>query len=237
MDIYYDDNKNPIATSIDELILYFKSFDGTENVQNVPYILRCPMPALISIFSSNQSLPKFIYKNGTNPSDRIYMRQIPASSGAVDSLCSGVNSATLVPVPQLGSIEDSAIIVQIPDVGIITDADANSYILTLSDINGWIVDTSYSSTVNKMGIVTMNLSVKKHFSVTSFTNELIAQVSLQGRPNNYVTISSANNPNMPPSSLINIDSGGNIYYSGPAILVSGGYSIIEFFNLTYNILN
>lgn len=236
MDIYYDDQKNPIATTLDELIIYFKSFEGTSVVQNVPYALSCPMPAIISVISSSPRLPKFIYKNGTNPANRILQRQLSSNVNNLNALCNGVNSNTLVPVPEVGDIQDDEIIVQIPDVGTITDSDANSYILSVTGFHGWVLDPSYSSAVNDAGLVTLNISVTEVGASSPVSSEVIALISAQGIPNNTIMISSVDNATLPTGSILYIDDGGKLVYSGPVVL-GGGSGTIEFFGLQYNINN
>lgn len=239
-DIYYDDKRSPIATSIDELITYFKSFPGTSIVKNVPFILSCPMPALISMQSTNQNLPQFIYKNGLNAANRIYLKSLPVAGGNLNALCNGVTTNSLVPPPVLGSIFSILIVVPIPVLGTIFTTNSNTYMLALIDENGWAFNPTYASGRNNSGNVVLNISTFNPIynstgAKDNFTSQLIGSVSEFGKPLNDVTIYSTDNPNMPDSSILQITVDGKIKYTGQPTAENGTGSTIEIFAINYNI--
>lgn len=96
--LYYDDQQRLIATTDDELVIYFKSLQGVSLVQNLPFTAPCPVVALYKINTSGV-LPKYISKNGTAPSQRIFAQVLPAATIPYDSICGGVTYATIVPAP------------------------------------------------------------------------------------------------------------------------------------------
>lgn len=235
-DIYYDDKRSPIATTIAELIIYFKSFPGTSIVKNVPFLLSCPMPALISMQSANPNLPAFIYKNGLNPANRIYLKSLPVASANLSALCNGVNTNTLVPRPVLGAPESILIVVPIPVLGTPQFTNANSYVVSLLDENGWSLRADIPNGANNSGIVTLNISASHpSLGVHTFTSEWIASVSLHGIPLNTITFYAATNPNLPAGSILQIDTAGKIYFTGTSTAGGLGQAIVEIFNLSYNI--
>ncbi len=79
-DTYYDDQKRVIAIDIAGLLIYFNSLQGVRAAQNVVYGLACPMYALIQVVSDGV-LPKYIYKNGLTPANRIYLRVLTKPDG------------------------------------------------------------------------------------------------------------------------------------------------------------
>ncbi len=105
---YYDDQKRLIATSDAELLTFFKSFGDGTRVQNLPFVLPCPMYGLYKV-DSNAVLPKFISKDGIEPSKRIYPQLLPSDLTGINVLCNGVTFTNIVPVPVIGIIESDVI--------------------------------------------------------------------------------------------------------------------------------
>lgn len=106
--LYYDDVKRLVATTDDELIIYFKSLPGFISISNLPFLLNCPMVALFQVRSSGV-LPKFIYKNGLSPANKIFVASLPNTFPAITTLCAGVSYDNIVPPPVVGVIFSIAI--------------------------------------------------------------------------------------------------------------------------------
>ena len=107
--LYYDDQKRLIATTDAELVIYFKCLPGVTSVQNLPFILNCPMVSLYQV-SSAGVLPKFIYKNGLSPINKIFVASLQQNNiSGLNSLCSGVSYDNVIPPPVVGTIFSSAI--------------------------------------------------------------------------------------------------------------------------------
>lgn len=248
--LYYDDQKRPIATSDAELLIYFKSISGTVSAANVPYLLDCPMNAVFRIQSSGK-LPKFIYKYNTNPSNRIYLKQISGNTLNLDSLCTGVNTGSLVPKPTLGLIQGHKVIVPIPVLGLIQGRNYASETLALLSSHGsggtWAPTATASAFINN-NIVTLNIGVFNTFFNSAgakdvFTNEPICIIDGPNAiPNSPVTILSSINPNLPLNSSIVIQkltaTTTVILYSGEPVTenaITG--SVIEFYMVKYDVNN
>ncbi len=103
-DLYYDDQKRLVATDIAGLLIYFQSIQGVKTASNVVYTLPCPVAALIRV-TGGGILPKFIYKNGLTPANRIYLQALPASPQNFTPLCNGSTFVNAVPPPVLGTLE------------------------------------------------------------------------------------------------------------------------------------
>jgi len=106
--LYYDDQNRLIATTDAELEIYFRSLPNVSLVQNLPFVVACPMYALYRVLSSGV-LPKYISKNGIDPSQRIYAKLLPQNIVGLAPICNGVTFATIVPPPVIGVIWSIAI--------------------------------------------------------------------------------------------------------------------------------
>lgn len=236
---FYDDNKILIATSIDQLMVYFQSLAGVISVTNIPYKLACPMCAVLQVQSSGV-LPKFIYKGDTSPSSKIYPSLLPANTTNLDSLCNNSNYFNGIPIPVVGSPVQVEITVPTPVVGTPQSTDANTYTLSIQGTNGWTNNNTYSSAVNNKGEVSLNLSVSNpqyNFQQGQhlFSNELIGIISAKGIPVKAQTITSDTNPNLPTDTMVEIDNSGNIYYSGYPNTEDQSGATIEIIGINYNI--
>lgn len=237
---FYDDNKLLIATSIEELGLYFGSLNGNKSVQNIPFVTECPMQAVYKI-SSSGVVPKFIYVDQITDATKIYPQVLPANSLELPSLCSGVNNATLVVPPNLGSVVTESGDVVAPDCGTPFSTSGDSYVLAITPYGNWTIYGTYTSAVNNMGIVTLNISLTNStISIhTLFSTEHICDISMRGVPNNPVSILGTTNPNLPSGSVLGIGGVGQMVYSGYETSIDGGTGnvVIEFFNVQYDINN
>lgn len=239
---YYDDNKKLIATSLEQLNIYFNSLDGVSLAQNVPFALPCPVFGLFKV-KSNAPLPKFLYVGNTSPSSRVYPSLLNDDTADLSPICRGVNFNNIVQAPELGSPVSVGIFVQAPELGMPMSADANIYILAISGQNDWVVDNTYTSAVNNKGVVSLNISVSNpNYTRASdddpkdtFVDLTIATVSANGMPVNAITIYATDNPNLPEGSILQIDTSGNIIYSGQPSSEDDTGSIIEIFGINYNI--
>lgn len=101
--LYYDDQKRLVATTDDELVIFFKSLPGATSVANLPFTLNCPMVALYQVQSTGV-LPKFIYKNGLSPINKIFVASLPNDFQSIGTLCSGMSYDNVVPPPVFGTI-------------------------------------------------------------------------------------------------------------------------------------
>lgn len=101
-DTYYDDQKRLIANDLAGLLIYFESLTGVSSATNVVYAVPCPMSAVIQV-TGGEFLPKFIYKNGLTPSNKIFLQQLPANNLNINSLCLGVSVSNSVPPPVIGT--------------------------------------------------------------------------------------------------------------------------------------
>jgi hypothetical protein len=239
MDLYYDDKKRLIATTVDQLVTYFRSLPGVTLAKNMPFALECPMPALIQV-SGSAALPKFIYKNGLAPANRIYPALMQANSlSNINSLCNGVNNGNLYQAPEVGVPQSKCISVQAPEVGVPQSANYNVYVLSITGQNNWVMNPTYTSAVNNEGVVSLNFSCTNtnyHGNNVPFlSNVEVGVVSSEGIPVTPITISSLTNPNLPANSSLLIDTEGRIYYTGLATEVNGTESTLEITGINYNV--
>lgn len=229
--LFYDDNKRLVATSYDQLLIYFKSLPGVSFVQNVDFTLQCPMSAIIKV-QSNAALPKFLYMNGTQATNRIYPRQLVNFGADLNSLCTAQLQTNYLQAPQFSTGQAIEVIVQAPQFGTGQVVDANIHILDIQNVGGWILNETYSSAINIEGEVTLDISTVKTGAGGVFIAEPIANVSFYGRPVQDIVLNGTEYPQLLEDSVVTIKANGNIEYTGQA--TSGG-DTIEFFGLKYNI--
>lgn len=235
---YYDDNKKLIATSLEQLAIYFDSLDGVTLSQNVPFALQCPVFGLFKV-KSNQPLPKFLYVGDTSPGSRIYPSLLNDNTANLNAICRGVTFSNIVQPPELGSPVSVSIVVQAPELGDPMTADANVYILAVTPTGDWEIQGSYTSAVNNKGVVSLNISVLNpnytNANKDTFVTEVIGVLSSEGIPRNNQTINATDNANLPAGSVLTIDYKGQIIYTGQPSQEDGNGALIELFMINYNI--
>jgi len=234
---YYNDQKQLIATSDDELRIYFRSLAGVSSVQNLPFVLPCPVQALFQVKSS-APLPKFIYAGGLSSANRVYPTVLPENTINLGVLCNGVNNNNLVPVPVIGDIISLELDVQVPQLGTVQSFDANIYTLNIQGVGGWTSGANTSS-ANIEGVVALDLELQNPaYDSTgpkdNFVNMTIAKVSVHGIPATTQTLSATDNANLPAGSTLVIDVAGNIIYTGQPTSEDSGGSKIEIYGINYN---
>lgn len=101
-DIYFDDQKRFIGTTVADVLIYLQSLTGVSLAENVVYTMNCPMVALIRVNASGV-IPKFLYKNGLTSANKIFLKQIPGATLNLTPLCNGVTYANIVQPPELGT--------------------------------------------------------------------------------------------------------------------------------------
>jgi len=231
----YDDSQRLIATDSTELAIYFQSQPGYKSVQNLPFILPCPVNTLMVVQSSGV-LPKFIYVDNVAASSRIFPKQLPVNTLDFTPLCNGVNYGNQVPVPEVEGYVSESVIVPVPEVTGYVSQDANKYILSIIPAGlGWDVNTHVTSAVNYMGEVMLNVSVGTATRVPPYVNETLGIISQQGIPTSKVIIYGDDNPNLMPGSMLEIGTDGAIVYTGDYTDGIDPDYKIEFFGVKYKI--
>lgn len=241
---YYDDQKRLIAIDSAGLILYFQSIenpDGSTNTAyNMPITLPCAPTAIIQVKSSG-NVPKFIYIGGLSPKNKVYPRLLKSDTLNLDSLCNGSSLANLLAAPDCGTVICEAITVAAPDCGTVIFITGYSQYVTITaySLGGWaLYGTQVPSTVTADGVVTINIAViNSGITIpTSFTSEKIVTIGINGRSTNNITMISAEHPNLPPSSQIDISpASGHLSYTGDQTSVDSNGAVIQIINIQYNL--
>lgn len=238
---YYDDQKRLIANDTNELVLYFQSLNGNEAAYQVPITLPCPATAIIQVKSTGV-VPKFIYINQPTPNNKITPKLLPADTLDLSPLCNGVDLSNILPAPDCGTPTFTAFVFPAPNCGTVYfESGYDAYItVTPNSGAGWAIYGDIKSTVSINGVVNLNISVINSgiTSHTLFSAEHLISISINGRPNNPITMQWTNHPNIPEGSVIDIITiGGVIRYSGYETSFSPAGAVIEVYNIEYNINN
>lgn len=231
----YDDKQQLIATTPAELEIYFESQIGFKSVQQLPFILPCPIDSLFKVQSSGV-LPKFIYVDNIIPGNRVFPKQLPVTTLDFTPLCNGITNYNQVPQAEVTGYLSETITIPIAEVTGYESQNANSYILSIIPAsNNWTLDNNITSAANYQGEVTLNISATTNTVSSPYVNERIAAISGNGKPLGAVTIYGTDNPNLLPGSMVVIDTNGGMYYTGDRTSVQQNDSFVEFFQLKYNI--
>lgn len=233
---YYDDQMRLVATDTSELLTYFNSLSGV-TAYEVFNTLPCSVTSIINV--SGTGLPKFMYLDTPIPKNKIYPKLLPSNSVNLDVLCNGIDASNTLPAPDCGSTIFTAFVFPAPNCGTVIFVSGNYSIVlfTPNTGSGWSLYGDIQSTVDINGVVTLNISVINS-GITShnlYSNELLGNISANGRPIGVRIMTSTYHPNIPSGSQVNILSGGDITYSGYETSLPALGSVIEIFNIQYNI--
>lgn len=231
----YDDSYRLVAASPAQLKIYFDSITGTSFSQDMPFTLPCPTYALFKVISSGV-LPKFLYVDEPIPSQRVFGKSLPANTVDLTALCNGITNNNTVPVPDITGENDEQINVPVPDITGEDDVDYDAYTLSLEAESNWQMNPSASGATSYAGQVTLNISIStNYFTTTPYVMQPLCKVSEHGQPSRDIIITDADNGNMPPSSSLLIDTGGNIWYSGNETSIDSGTYYVELFMIKYDL--
>lgn len=232
---YYDDQKQLVATDTAELLIYFNSLPNV-TAYEITTTLPCSVTAVINV--SGKGLPKFMYLGSPIPKNKIYPKLLPSNTVNLDSLCNGI-AGNLLPAPDCGTVEFEAFIFPAPDCGTVVfeSGYAEQVLITPNSGAGWALYGDIISTVDINGVVTLNASfinsgITTH---TLFTSEFLGTGGTNARPFFPVVYESANHPNMPPSSSMDILTLGDLLYTGHETSLTPLGAVIEIYNIQYNI--
>jgi len=238
---YFDDQKQLIANSTSELVLYFQSLSGNVAAYDVPVTLPCPATAIVQVKSTGV-VPKFLYLDSPVPKNKIYPQLLQSDTVDLSPLCNNSTVANLPVTPDCGTVVCYTFTLAAPNCGTVVFISGYDHYLTLTPTTsgGWALYGDIKSSVTPQGVVTLNISVINSgiTTHTSFTTEDILSISANGVPNHPFTLLSASHPNMPPSSVLDIlHIGGTVRYTGYETSITPLGVVIEIFNINYNINN
>lgn len=230
----YNDQQQSVATDLETLEIFFQSMPGYKSISNLPFLLPCPVYALMRVISTGV-LPKYLYVDEVVPANRIFPKQLPLTTLDLTSLCNGITNNNQVTPPDVGDIESQDINVPVPVIGDIESQNANEYILSFTVGTDWATAFATTSAVNYAGTVNLNLALVTTAFSSPFTSADIGDISTYGQPISTVTIYGNDNPNMPPNSVLVINTDGSVKYTGDATSINGNNYYLELYNIEYSV--
>jgi hypothetical protein len=206
-------------------------------VELLPFVAPCSMFEIYRVIT-NGTLPPFLYVDEISPAARVYPVEMAVTETNMQPLCNGVTSNNLVPKVTIDGYESLDYVVQ----PVVVDGyDSILYSTTLdtlllSNPVDWTLNAGLSSATKNGAEVTLNLSTITTTYSGTLADILIAHISQEGRPSGApIAIYAADNPNLPPLSLLIINNYGEVRYSGPTTPMGGGMFKVEFFMVKYNL--
>lgn len=233
---YYNEQRRLIATTPQELVTYFKSINGVTAVYLPSLPLDCPMDLIVQV-QGKANIDSFIYVDNIYQSQRVYQLRADRRLQDVNVLCRGVSNESVIPIPVIGEIDEVSVVIPDPVIGEMETLPIKNQALLILDENSWVSDPTYtkgfiSGQDVTLSIVTSNPLPNSTTGKTLLVNELIAQIEPIGAPLSTIFIKM---PNMPDTSALSIDTGGNIYFTGYPNTEDGSGSTIELYGISYKI--
>ena len=226
----YDDALRLIATTPEQLLTYFESIPDTTATE-LSFYLPCQYDTVVKVQSSGV-LPKFIYVDEPTPSQRVYPKQLSANTSDLSALCNGVTNNNQVPVPDITGYESEDINIPVPNITGYDSVSANIETIVVTAGQGWTVQGAFTSATNFNGYGVLNLSLSTN-TISPYINEVIATISVEGRPTGDILVVPTDNGNMPPASTLIIGADGTITYTGSATNQIGNDYYVELFMIRY----
>lgn len=225
-DAFYNDNKQLIGTTPEEVTNYFTNLPNVESVTVLDSMdYDCTFNYGITVEATG-FVPNSIYAGGTSPSNRVY--------SLTDAQLADVCTYIVVPCGQvtIGTITIEDVSCDTVVIGTIEVEDMPSTDIGLYPINGWVDEGDTTASISNGAVsITLDLSnVSYPYSGSPATlpaiNEVIGTIDELGRPMVDVSF-------MFPDFSIVITMSGNIYYTGYPTSADLEASYINV-NLSYN---
>ena len=213
---FYDENRQLIAFTMDELLLWAAGQNGVYEVED----LSSDYPGTVGAFSmaSATYMPAVLYYDNTTPRNRIYGTMTAPDASAYIPACAKpvAGNVDVVTDECATPIYDTPVI--------ITQAGSQA---SIYNVNDW----DYSGDTNQVtiadGVATFDLhTINTTFPATTddtgallppiFGGEYIGMIGMAGRPSRALFIDHAMNENIIAGSLLTIDTAGRISWYGPA---------------------
>lgn len=231
---FYDENKALIAQDYDELLNYFRNLDGAYGVDEIATSpLSCETFGAFSLSTYGYVPGSFYYDMPIN-GNRIYAVRLDS----VDEICPTYGQTCVAPVITFNWVEEQ--VCADPVITFYYVEDDMSETITITGHGDWSNDGTSEGTVVS-GFATITIGVGNPFYVPGspaepvFVNgEIIAVLSVQGRPANSVFLDSSNSI-LPDDVAVSIESNGFVRYYGEATILEEDQARIVITNLTYNL--
>lgn len=239
---FYDDNGLLIAATLDGegtspyvtgLIQWLLGLTGITDVENLDLTgYECePYTYAILQVTGTGFIPTSIYFDAAVPSNRIFT--VFANSPA--DLCDYIG-AIPCPKPVNGTVVIADLTCDTPVNGTVVIAEITPETLAISDYGDWAQDSSSASLYQNQvtfSLETLNTSVIVGIGEDySFGAEIIGSISVEGRPNNTVFITSGT---MPAGSTVVVEPSGAIRFTGTVTATGVNEVTITLANLVYNV--
>lgn len=231
---FYDENKALIAQTYDELLNYFRNIDGAYGVNEIATSpLSCEAFAAFSVNTYGYVPGSFYYDMPIN-GNRVYAVRLDSA----DDICPTYGQTCAAPVITFNWVEEQ--VCADPVITFYWVEDDMSEIITITGHGDWSNDGTSEGTVAS-GFATITIGVGNEFYVPGspatpvFVNgEIIAVLSVEGRPANSVFLDSSNSI-LPDDVSVSIESNGFVRYYGEANVLEEDQAKIIITNLTYNL--
>lgn len=231
---FYNAQKKLIANNVAGIVSYFKSINGVTAVYNPIVSLDCPMDAVIQV-QGNANLDDYIYVDNIYQTSRVYALRLETGLPNINALCRGVTNESIIHSPEIGDIVIVPLSIADPMIGEINIVNIKNKELALTEQNSWAIDRSLTYAFIVGADISMSLVVSNPAYTTPFTlfsNEFIGSIEPSGIPRNKAIITGGA---LPSTTMVIIETNGNIYFSGYPNTEDGSGSTIELFGLKYSI--
>lgn len=231
---FYDENKALIAQDYDELLSYFRNLDGAYGVNEIATSpLSCETFGAFSLNTYGYVPGSFYYDMPIN-GNRVYAIRLDSA----DEICPTYGQTCAAPVITFNWVEEQ--ICADPVITYYWVEDDMSETITITGHGDWSNDGTSEGTVVS-GYATITIGVGNPFYVPGspaspvFVNgEIIAVLSVEGRPLNSVFLDSSNSI-LPDDVSVSIEPNGFVRYYGEATELEEDQAKIIITNLTYNL--
>lgn len=238
MQQYYDENKNYLGNTAEELINYYATRPGVENVEVLnEEDYDCSFAAAFIVYGT-EYIPTSVYVNGTRARNRVFGQSV----AAMNELCRLIKPACAT--PYVGTVYMEDVVCAIPVIGtVFSEAypEENLYINSLGD---WELIDAESVATRSQNVVVLKFDVFSEdytYDGTDpeaelpFVSDDVAYISAGGWPRAAITFSHANNDSIPVDGLLIINTDGRISYTGPVTTADLTGSHIQITNIIYTL--
>lgn len=235
---YYDENKNYLGATAEELINYYATRPGVENVEVLnTEDYDCSFETAFIVYGT-EYIPTSVYVNGTRQSNRIFGQSLTAMS----ELCGLIKPACAT--PYIGTIFMEDNICATPVIGVWFSEAYPEETLYLTGLGDWELVADQSLATRSQNVITLKFDVfNENYTYDSsdpdaeipVISDNVAYVSTAGWPKEVKTFTNASIDSIPVDGILTIDTNGQIYYSGPVTAADLTGSHIQITNITYTI--
>lgn len=231
---FYDENKQLIAQSYEELLDYYRNTDGAYGVNEIATSpLSCETYGAFSVLSYGY-VPNSFYYDAPVASNRVFGIILDSA----DDICPTYGVTCASPVITEYYVEE-----QVCTAPVITEyyvEEDMSEVITITGYGDWVDDGTTEGTLSS-GYATITIGVGNSFYVEDpaspsapvyINGDIIAVIGGNGRPTNNQTFTS-NNSVLTGDNILVIESSGFVRYFGEATDATPTESTIIITNLTY----